>query len=94
MREAAPAVVTLDLGLPPLPSTADEPADIELNVAGTVDALPTLREAHDQSERKLIADALVRSQGNISRAAQALDISRPTFHDILATYGINAKEFR
>ena len=71
-----------------------EPADLELSLAGTVDALPTLRDARDQSERKLIVDALVRSQGNISRAAQALGISRPTFHDMLAKHGINAKEFR
>jgi two-component system NtrC family response regulator len=71
-----------------------EPADLELNVAGTLEALPTLREARDQSERKLLVDALVRSQGNISRAAQALGISRPTFHDMLAKHRINAKEFR
>jgi two-component system NtrC family response regulator len=71
-----------------------EPADLELSPTGSVDALPTLRDARDQSERKLIVDALVRSQGNISRASQALGISRPTFHDMLAKHGINAKEFR
>ena len=71
-----------------------DPADLELNLTGSVDTLPTLREARDQSERKLIVDALVRSQGNISRAAQTLGISRPTFHDMLAKHGINAKEFR
>jgi len=71
-----------------------EPADLELNLTDSVAELPTLREARDQSERKLLVDALVRSQGNISRAAQTLGISRPTFHDMLAKHGINAKEFR
>src|SRR5216683_977876 len=70
------------------------PADLDLNPSATVDALPTLREARDQSERRLLVNALVRSRGNISRAAQALDISRPTFHDMLTKHSIDAKEFR
>jgi two-component system NtrC family response regulator len=70
------------------------PADLDLSPSIAVDALPTLREARDRSERRLIVNALVRSRGNISRAAQALDISRPTFHDMLAKHSIDAKEFR
>jgi two-component system NtrC family response regulator len=70
------------------------PADLDLNPSVTVDALPTLREARDRSERRLIVNALVRSRGNISRAAKTLDISRPTFHDMLAKHTIDAKEFR
>src|SRR5216683_1556196 len=70
------------------------PADLDLNPSITVDALPTLREARDRSERRLIVNALVRSRGNISRAANTLDISRPTFHDMLVKHSIDAKEFR
>jgi len=70
------------------------PTDLDLNPSVTVDALPTLREARDRSERRLIVNALVRSRGNISRAARTLDISRPTFHDMLAKHSIDAKEFR
>ena len=70
------------------------PGDLDLNPADTIDALPTLREAREQSERRLIVNALVRSRGNISRAARALDISRPTFHDMLDKHSIDAKEFR
>src|SRR6266436_2958174 len=70
------------------------PTDLDLNPSATVDALPTLREARDQSERRLLVNALVRSRGNISRAARTLDISRPTFHDMLAKHSIDAKEFR
>ena len=70
------------------------PGDLDLNPADIVDALPTLREAREQSERRLIVNALVRSRGNISRAARVLDISRPTFHDMLDKHSIDAKEFR
>ena len=68
--------------------------DLDLNPSAVIDALPTLREARDQSERRLIVNALVRSRGNISRAARVLDISRPTFHDMLVKHSIDAKEFR
>ncbi len=68
--------------------------DLDLNPSAVIDALPTLREARDQSERRLIVNALVRSRGNISRAARVLDISRPTFHDMLLKHSIDAKEFR
>jgi two-component system NtrC family response regulator len=70
------------------------PADLDLDPTVTIDTLPTLKEARDQSERWLIVNALVRNRGNISKAAQNLDISRPTFHDMLAKHSINAKEFK
>jgi two-component system, NtrC family, response regulator len=70
------------------------PGDLDLNPSAVTETLPTLKEARDQSERRLIVNALVRSRGNISRASRALDISRPTFHDMLAKHSIDAKEFR
>jgi two-component system NtrC family response regulator len=70
------------------------PGDLDLNPSADIDTLPTLREAREQSERRLIVNSLVRSRGNISRASRALDISRPTFHDMLAKHSIDAKEFR
>ena len=70
------------------------PGDLDLVPSDVIDTLPTLKEARDQSERRLIVNALVRSRGNISRASRALDISRPTFHDMLAKHSIDAKEFR
>ncbi|MDO8475198.1 MAG: PEP-CTERM-box response regulator transcription factor [Candidatus Rokubacteria bacterium] len=70
------------------------PGDLDLNPSAVIDTLPTLKEARDQSERRLIVNALVRSRGNISSASRALDISRPTFHDMLAKHSIDAKEFR
>jgi len=70
------------------------PGDLDLNPSTVIETLPTLKEARDQSERRLLVNALVRSRGNISRASKALDISRPTFHDMLAKHSIDAKEFR
>ena len=70
------------------------PGDLDLVPSDVIDTLPTLKEARDQSERRLIVNALVRSRGNISRASRALDISRPTFHDMLTKHSIDAKEFR
>ena len=70
------------------------PGDLDLNPSTVIETLPTLKVARDQSERRLLVNALVRSRGNISRASKALDISRPTFHDMLAKHSIDAKEFR
>ncbi|MBI2527064.1 MAG: sigma 54-interacting transcriptional regulator [Candidatus Rokubacteria bacterium] len=70
-----------------------EPADLELSAAADA-PLPTLREARSGHERKLVIDALARSGGNISRAAQSVGVSRPTFHEMLARHGIDAKAFR
>jgi two-component system NtrC family response regulator len=71
-----------------------EPADLELADTSGDTRLPTLREARSENERKLVIDALARNRGNISRAAQAVGVSRPTFHEMLARHGIDAKAFR
>ena len=71
-----------------------EPADLELSAVPTDTPLPTLREARSEHERKLVIDALARNRGNISRAAQAVGVSRPTFHEMLTRHGIDAKAFR
>jgi DNA-binding NtrC family response regulator len=67
---------------------------IENDISATVNALPTLREARDLSDRRIVVNALALSRGNITRAARTLDISRPTFHHILAKHGIDAKVFK
>jgi two-component system NtrC family response regulator len=71
-----------------------EPGDLELTAVGGDTPLPTLRESRSGHERKLVIDALARNRGNISRAAQAVGVSRPTFHEMLARHGIDAKAFR
>src|SRR5262249_3907789 len=54
----------------------------------------SLHEAREHAERELIIDALTRNAGNITRAARAIDVSRPTFHDLLRKHGIDAARFR
>jgi two-component system NtrC family response regulator len=70
-----------------------EPADLDL---AEPPSSPTesLRDARAQAEREAIVAVLTRHRGNISRAAQDLKVSRPTFHSLLEKYDVDAKSFR
>ncbi|MEE8586095.1 MAG: sigma 54-interacting transcriptional regulator, partial [Acidobacteriota bacterium] len=48
----------------------------------------TLREARKALEKELVQRALSRSQGNVSRAAASLAISRPTLYELIEKLGI------
>jgi two-component system NtrC family response regulator len=54
----------------------------------------TLKAARDEVETRLIKGALLRSSGNVSAAAQELEISRPTLHDLMKKHGIDPEDFR
>jgi len=56
--------------------------------------LASLRQARHKAEREALVEALVKTRGNISRAAQILGVSRPTFHGMIARHQVNAKDFR
>jgi len=62
--------------------------DIELidNVPESISQ--TLKEVRDSAEISAITKALSYHNGNISKAAQDLDISRPTLHDLIKKHGI------
>jgi two-component system NtrC family response regulator len=47
-----------------------------------------LKEAREALERGLVREALVRFKGNITQAAAALGISRPTFYELMEKLGI------
>lgn len=51
----------------------------------------TLREAREAAEVAAVMHALARHNGNITRAAQDLDISRPTLHDLIKKHGFSPK---
>jgi len=69
------------------------PEDLELAEAPASSA-HTLQEARDEAERKLLVEALTRNAGNITRAARDIDVSRPTFHDLLRKHDIPADRYR
>ena len=48
----------------------------------------TLKEARAMVEKKMILAALVKHEGNIVRASEALGISRPTMYDLIRKHGI------
>jgi two-component system, NtrC family, response regulator len=70
-----------------------EPADLDIPYRGPSERL-SLREARNRAERQVVMDALTRTRGNISRAANELGVSRPTLHGLLDKHGIDSRELR
>jgi two-component system NtrC family response regulator len=65
--------------------------DLELETQAQEQAMPlNLRQVREQAERQAIGRALSMDNGNISKAAELLGISRPTLYDLLNKYGIKA----
>ncbi|MEP7154353.1 MAG: PEP-CTERM-box response regulator transcription factor [Betaproteobacteria bacterium] len=62
-------------------------ADLNLNVAQTENVL-NLRQVRDEAERKAVMRVLGRVNGNLSRAAELLGISRPTLYELLDRFGL------
>jgi two-component system NtrC family response regulator len=54
----------------------------------------SLKAARNEVERHILLGALQRHRGNISRAAKAVQISRPAFHELLAKHRICAYQFK
>ncbi|WP_294174668.1 PEP-CTERM-box response regulator transcription factor [uncultured Sphingomonas sp.] len=62
-------------------------ADLDLRGSEPADtAAINLRAAREQTDRRAIHQALVRSEHNISAAARLLGISRPTLYDLMKQY--------
>jgi two-component system, NtrC family, response regulator len=57
-------------------------SDLGLQVRAQEQAL-NLREVRDQAERAAVVRAMGRADGNLSKAAEMLGISRPTLYDLL-----------
>ena len=70
-----------------------EAVDLGIAAPAAPDRL-SLREARNRVERQVVVDALIRTKGNISRAAVELGISRPALHDLLEKHQIDSKELR
>src|SRR5262249_27956180 len=63
-------------------------ADLGLKAGETSTVLFNLREVRARAERQAIAQVLAITDGNVSRAAELLGVSRPTLYDLLERYGI------
>ncbi|WP_370034078.1 PEP-CTERM-box response regulator transcription factor [Qipengyuania mesophila] len=61
-----------------LPQSDEDGVDLALN----------LKAAREQADRRMIRQALARSEGNISNTAKLLGISRPTLYDLLKQYDL------
>ena len=68
------------------------PADLELDAPGSAREGQTLKDAREALERDMVRHALTRAKGNVSRAAAALDVSRPTLYELMDKLGIRREE--
>lgn len=65
------------------------PANLELKDPSSSDEeASTLRASRDNREKDLVRLAMEKAEGNVSRAAAELGISRPTLYQLLARYGL------
>jgi len=60
--------------------------DLELPVPDGETSVCTLRQAREEAERRVIRQALALADGNMSRTAEILGITRPTLYSVLEKY--------
>ncbi len=68
------------------------PGDLGLVTAALSDR--TLGEARSELEREMVMEAMRRSGGNVSHAARAIGVSRPTMYDLLRKLGVDPGEYK
>jgi len=54
----------------------------------------TLKEARNELERAMAAAALRLAAGNVSRAARAIGVARPTMYDLIRKHGLVLASFK
>jgi two-component system NtrC family response regulator len=63
-------------------------ADIGISASENATVMLNLRQVRDEAERKAVLSVLGRSNGNLSKAAELLGISRPTLYDLMHRFGL------
>jgi two-component system NtrC family response regulator len=63
-------------------------ADIGLPAEGAESGLLNLRQARDEAEKDAVLRVLGRVNGNLSKAAELLGVSRPTLYDLMHRFGL------
>ena len=66
--------------------------DLGLKEANSNDSFFNLKEVRTRAERQAIHQALSISDGNISRTAELLGVSRPTLYDLMEKFGMRAPQ--
>jgi two-component system, NtrC family, response regulator len=66
--------------------------DLGMDQAAAEEQPLNLREARDSAERREVVRALARANGNLSKAADLLGVSRPTLYDLLNRFGLRKPE--
>jgi two-component system NtrC family response regulator len=70
------------------------PANLELRDLSSIESdSTTLRVARDLREKELVRFVLEKADGNVSKAAVELGISRPTLYQLLSRYGLRFPKF-
>jgi two-component system NtrC family response regulator len=65
------------------------PADLGLQDAAEGGrAMPNLRQVREEAEKQAIIRVLGRVNGNVSKAAELLGVSRPTLYDLMERFGL------
>jgi two-component system NtrC family response regulator len=62
--------------------------DLGLTPTAPEAELFNLRRVRDRAEREAVVTVLARVNGNVSRAAELLGVSRPTLYDLMEKYGL------
>jgi two-component system NtrC family response regulator len=68
------------------------PEDLGLREAVDGTLLFNLKEVRTRAERQAIRQALSITDGNISRTAELIGVSRPTLYDLMEKYGVRAPQ--
>ena len=63
-------------------------ADIGLGDVASEAAVLNLRHVREQAERSAVLRVLGRVNGNLSKAAEVLGVSRPTLYDLMHRFGL------
>ena len=65
------------------------PMNLELkDPSSCEEEMSTIRASRDSREKDLVRLAIEKADGNVSKAATDLGISRPTLYQLLARYGL------
>ena len=64
------------------------PENLELQTAVASGDGATLKASRDHREKELVRLAMEKAEGNVTRAASFLGVSRPTLYQLLARYGL------